>query len=125
MAEGWMRQRWGQEFEVFSAGILAKGIDPRAARVMQESGVDLSQHSSKTLASLGDEPFDYVVTVCGHADESCPTLPARTAKLHMPFDDPPKLTEGMGDDDALPIYRRVRDEIEASVASLPERLSSL
>jgi arsenate reductase len=124
MAEGWARQLWGDRFVVFSAGIERHGLNPRAVQVMDEAGVDISQHVSKTLADLEGVTFDWVVTVCGHADETCPAFPGSTRRLHAPFDDPPKLAAGETDPErALAPYRRVRDEIRAWVAELPERLA--
>lgn len=87
--------------------------------------MDISAQESKTLASLLDAgvSFDLVITVCGHADESCPAFPATTRVVHAGFDDPPKLArEARSDEEALPHYRRVRDEIRTFVEELPETL---
>jgi arsenate reductase len=98
-------------------------LDRRAVKVMAEAGVDMSRQWSKTLEELGPVPFDYVMTVCGHAHEHCPVFPGPTKVVHVGFDDPPKLTRDLPDGEAkLTIYRRVRDEIRAFVATLPDFL---
>jgi arsenate reductase len=123
MAEGWARSLRADVIEPYSAGIEKHGLNPRAVEVMREAGVDITGHVSKTLADLGERAFDVVVTVCGHADEHCPTLPAGTLVVHVGFDDPPKLArEAKTDEEALGHYRRVRDEIRRFVESLPEGL---
>ncbi len=122
MAEGWARHLH-PELEVYSAGIETHGLNPHAVAVMGEVGVDISGQRSKTLADLGDVALDVVITVCGHADETCPVLPGKVRKLHVGFDDPPKLAAGERDPErALDHYRRVRDEIRAFVEGLPGRL---
>jgi arsenate reductase len=94
-------------------------------KVMAESGVDISGHRSKTLDDLEGIEFDYVVTVCGHAHETCPWFPARTAVVHRGFDDPPTLArEAATEAEALTHYRRVRDEIREFILTLPGALSS-
>jgi len=126
MAEGWARHLWPGRIAAASAGIETHGLNPRAVAVMAEAGVDISGHASKTLADLGGASLDVVVTVCGDADETCPTLPGRVRRLHAGFDDPPKLAAGEPDPErALDPYRRVRDEIRAFVARLPETLAAL
>ncbi len=123
MAEGWARHLWPGRLEPYSAGIETHGLNPRAVQVMSEAGVDISAHRSKTLADLRDVSFEVVVTVCGHADETCPAFPGRVRKLHVGFDDPPKLAAQAADPEAaLTPYRRVRDEIRDFVARLPETL---
>ncbi len=122
MAEGWARALRGAEIEPFSAGTVAKGLDPRAVRVMAEAGVDISGQRSKTLADLlasEGTGFDLVVTVCGAAHEACPVFPGRTKVIHRGFDDPPALAEGSESaEEALGHYRRVRDEIRGFVEGL-------
>jgi arsenate reductase (thioredoxin) len=124
MAEGWARALRAGDIEPFSAGTVAKGLDPRAIAVMAEAGVDIGGQKSKTLADLraaGQAEFDLVVTVCGAAHEACPVFPGRTKVLHRGFDDPPKLAEAARNEaEALAHYRRVRDEIRAFVEQLPE-----
>lgn len=123
MAEGWARALKGDVIEPHSAGIEAHGLNPHAVAVMKEAGVDISGQRSKHLDDLRVPPFDVVVTVCGHADESCPTFPGATRVVHVPFDDPPKLArEAKSEEEALGHYRRVRDEIRTFVEGLPENL---
>ncbi|BFR49491.1 arsenate reductase ArsC [Nitratidesulfovibrio sp. HK-II] len=123
MAEGFTRALRGDLFEAYSAGIEAHGLNARAVRVMAEAGVDISGQRSKAVADLPDIPFDYVVTVCGHAAENCPWFPARTARVHAGFDDPPLLARDAPDEEtAMAHYRRVRDEIRAFVLALPGNL---
>ena len=123
MAEGWTRRLKGDVIEPFSAGIETHGLNPLAVKVMAEAGVDIGGQTSKTLAALSDREFDFVVTLCGHARENCPLFPGRARVVHVGFDDPPKLAAGAKSEvEALPHYRRVRDEIRAFVESLPEAL---
>lgn len=123
MAEGWARHLKGEQLEPYSAGIEKHGLNPTAVQVMAEVGVDISGHFSKTLDDLKDVQFDYVVTVCGHANETCPVFPGRAKVLHVGFDDPPRLARAESDPDkAVGHYRRVRDEIRHFVASLPGTL---
>ncbi|MBI5385526.1 MAG: arsenate reductase ArsC [Verrucomicrobia bacterium] len=125
MAEGWARHLKGDVIEPYSAGIEKHGMNPHAVQVMAEAGVDLSKHWSKTVAELGPVQFDYVVTVCGHANEHCPIFPGKVRVVHVGFDDPPKLATGLPDGEAkLAIYRRVRDEIRRFVEMLPQSLTA-
>jgi arsenate reductase len=124
MAEGWARALKGDVIEAFSAGLVAHGQNPKAIQVMAEAGVDISGQASKTLASLGRQDFDAVITVCGHADEHCPIFPGPTRKIHRGFDDPPLLAkDAKTEEEALNAYRRVRDEIKAYILTLPEALA--
>ena len=123
MAEGWTRQLKGETIEPHSAGIETHGLNPHAVKVMAEAGVDISHHRSKHVDELKEVPFDYVVTVCGHANEHCPTFPGRTKVVHVGFDDPPKLAGIAGtQEEVLDCYRRVRDEIKTFIEKLPEVL---
>ena len=123
MAEGWARHLKKERIEARSAGIEARGLDPRAVAVMAETGVDIAQQQSKRVSDLESMDFDYVVTVCGHAHETCPVFPGRTRVIYVGFDDPPKLAEAArSEEEALTHYRRVRDEIRSFVESLPESL---
>ncbi len=125
MAEGWARHLKADVIEPYSAGIEKHGLNPHAVQVMSEVGVDISGHTSKTLADLEGVAFDYIVTVCGHAHETCPMFPGDAKVIHVGFDDPPKLAAGETDPDkALGHYRRVRDEIRAFVQTLPGELSA-
>jgi arsenate reductase len=124
MAEGWARHLKGGAIEPYSAGIEKHGMNPHAVQVMSEAGVDISKHFSKTLDDLAGVTFDYVVTVCGHANEHCPVFPGKSKVVHVGFEDPPKLTKNMDDGEAkLAVYRRVRDEIRRFVETLPASLA--
>jgi len=124
MAEGWTKALKGDVIDAYSAGVEPHGMNARAIRVMAEVGVDLSSHRSKHVDELTDIAFDYVVTVCGHASETCPMFPRETKVMHVGFDDPPQLTKNAkSDEEALPHYRRVRDEIRQFVLTLPQSLS--
>jgi len=126
MAEGWARRLKGDVLAVYSAGIEAHGLNPYAVKVMAEAGIDISHHQSKLVGELLHIPFDYVITVCGHAQENCPVFPGRAVVLHHGFDDPPKLAAGAKtEEESLAHYRRVRDEIRAFVETLPEALFSI
>jgi arsenate reductase len=124
MAEGFCRKYWGHIFNVYSAGTKKHGMNERAMKVMKESEVDISSHYSKTVDELPKVTFDFVITVCDAAKESCPFFPGGKV-VHVGFQDPPALTRDMKDEnEILAIYRRVRDEIEASIKSLPETLGT-
>ncbi len=124
MAEGWARALKGDLIEAYSAGIETHGLNPNAVKVMAEAGVDISGHHSKNVAELKDVPLDYVVTVCGHANETCPMFPGKTRVVHVGFDDPPRLAkDALTEEEALDCYRRVRDEIRAYIETLPESLA--
>lgn len=123
MAEGWTRYLKGDQIEVYSAGVEKHGLNPRAVKVMQEVGLDISNHTSKHVSEVMDIPFDYVVTVCGHAKENCPVFPGKAKVVHKGFDDPPKLAaDAETEEEALAHYRRVRDEIRTYVETLPGSL---
>src|ERR1041385_8053991 len=125
MAEGWARHLKGDSVEACSAGIEKHGMNPYAVQVMAEAGVDISGQRSKTVADLGSIPFDYVVTVCSHANEHCPVFPGTARVVHVGFDDPPALTRQTADgEDKLAVYRRVRDEIRTFIETLPASLQS-
>ena len=124
MAEGWANALKAGMIEAYSAGIETHGLNPSAVKVMAEAGVDISGHLSKTTEAVKDIPFDYVVTVCGHANETCPMWLSGKAKMvHAGFDDPPALAKtARTDEEALGHYRRVRDEIRSFVEKLPDNL---
>ena len=123
MAEGWAQALKGDVIEPHSAGIDPHGMNAHAIQVMAEAGVDISKHSSKHVDDVMYVNFDYVVTVCGQADESCPVFPGKTRVVHVGFDDPPKLAQDAAtEEEALPHYRRVRDEIKTFVSELPDNL---
>jgi len=124
MAEGWARHLKGGALEPYSAGVEVHGLNPRAVRVMAEAGVDISAHRSKHVNELKDIAFDYVVTVCDNARESCPLFPGRAKVVHAGFDDPPRLAKDANtEEETLGHYRRVRDEIRTFVETLPESLT--
>ena len=126
MAEGFARALKGNLIEPFSAGLECHGLDPLAVRVMAEAGVDISAQRSKTVDMLPEMTFDYVITVCDNARETCPFFPAAVRLVHRGFPDPPSLSGGMDSlDDRLNCYRAVRDEIREFVLTLPEALSDV
>jgi len=123
MAEGWARKLKADVIEPYSAGIEKHGMNPHAVKVMAEAGVDIANQYSKTPADLGPIAFDYVVTVCGHANEHCPIFPGPAKVVHVGFEDPPRLTKDLPDGEPkLEVYRRVRDQIRDFVKGLPEGL---
>lgn len=121
MAEGWARQLKGDVIDAYSAGIETHGMNPHAVKVMAEAGVDITSQRSKRVDELRDVKLDVVITVCGHANETCPVWLGQKARVvHVGFDDPPKLARtAKTEKEALGHYRRVRDEIRAFVATLP------
>lgn len=125
MAEGLCRHLRGEQVESFSAGIETHGLNPFAVKVMGEVGIDISGHASKTVDDLDDSALDAVITVCGHANETCPVFPGSTRIVHHGFDDPPRLAaDATSEDEALGHYRRVRDEVRAYIETLPEALTA-
>lgn len=123
MAEGWARHLKGRLIEAYSAGVETHGLNSKAVQVMQEVGVDISAHQSKHVNELRDISFDFVVTVCDSANESCPLFSGQTKVVHYGFEDPPKLSKDLPREDALKIYRRVRDEIRQFIETLPQSLN--
>ena len=120
MAEGWTRQLKGDLIEAYSAGIEVHGLNQLAVKVMSEVGVDISHYRSKHLNEVKNIPFDWVITVCDSANESCPVFPGKAQRYHVGFDDPPKLAKNAKtEEEALGHYRRVRDEIRLFIESLP------
>jgi len=115
MAEGWLKALGGKNFEAYSAGIEAHGKNPRAIEVMREAGVDISHQESEVLDPARLASLDLLVTVCGHADQHCPVIPAACAKAHWPFDDPAK-AQGT-EQEVMAEFRRVRDQIRARIAA--------
>jgi arsenate reductase len=123
MAEGWTRRLKADSIEAYSGGVNPHGVDPRAVKAMAEAGVDISGQTSKHVDVLDDIEFDYVVTLCDNAQQSCPVFPARTKVLHVGFPDPPKLAaDAQTEKEAMTHYRRVRDEIRSFVEKLPRVL---
>lgn len=113
MAEGFLRALAGDRFEVASAGTEARGVNPLAARVMAEAGVDVSAQTSKTLDRFLGAPWDYVITVCDRANEACPIFPGATTWLPWSFEDP-SAARGT-EPERLAVFRRVRDEIKSRI----------
>ena len=123
MAEAFTLHLKGDQIEALSAGVAPKGIDPRATKAMSEAGIDMLTQGSKSLNQVIHMQFDYVVTLCDNAQKTCPSFPGKTRVIHVRFDDPPKLAAtAKGEEEAMPHYRRVRDEIKAFVEKLPESL---
>lgn len=122
MAEGWAKKFAPSDWTIESAGIEAHGKNPRAIAVMAEAGVDIAQQESTRLTSDMLERADYLVTVCGHADENCPVLPPNTRKEHWPLADPARAT---GSEDAImTVFRAARDDIRRRVEELIQRLQA-
>ncbi|MCT4535933.1 arsenate reductase ArsC [Halodesulfovibrio sp.] len=127
MAEGWARHLKGDIMNAYSAGIETHGLNPNAVAVMKEAGVDISSHTSQLLSEFDDIAFDAVVTVCGHAHETCPYFPGNAKVVHVGFPDPPAqakelAAQGASAEEQLNCYRAVRDAIKEYVATLPESL---
>ena len=120
MAEGWARALADDGMVVQSAGIEAHGRNPRAIAVMKEAGIDISQQASTRVDDDMLKSADLVVTVCGHADEHCPLLPAATRKEHWPLDDPARASGN--EDEIMQVFRTSRDEIRQRVEDLLQRL---
>ena len=120
IAEGWAKRLGGADFVVQSAGIEAHGKNPRAIAVMAEAGVDISGQESTKLTDDMLAWADYMVTVCGHADEHCPVLPAHVRKEHWPLNDPAKATGS--EEDIMAVFRAARDDIRSRVEELLHRL---
>lgn len=126
MAEAWTRHLHGASIEAASAGTQPKGLDPRAVQVMAEVGIDIAGQPSKSVSDVLHIPFDYVITVCSDAHETCPVFPGKARVLHMGFDDPPRLAATASTPEAaLAPYRRVRDEIRRFVERLPAFLAEV
>lgn len=123
MAQGWAQHLKNDYIEPYSAGIETHGLNPIAIKVMAEAGVDISTHYSKHLDQLKNIDFDYVITVCDSANQSCPVFPGKTKVIHVGFDDPPRLAkQAKTEEQVLNIYRRVRDQIKAFIETLPESI---
>ena len=124
MAEGWARHLRPGTIEAYSAGVEPHGMNPLAVKAMAETGVDISGQRSKHVRELASVPFDYVITVCDHANETCPVFPGKVKRLHVRFDDPPRLAkEAKTEAQALSHYRRVRDEIRSFIEQIDVAIS--
>jgi arsenate reductase (thioredoxin) len=127
MAEGILRrlskEGGGDAFEVLSAGVNASFVRPEAIQVMSEIGIDISSHRSKSVDEFIGQQFDYVITVCDNAKESCPIFPGAAVRIHQNFEDPP--APGVGDDEfRLAVFRRVRDEIRRWMKGWSKRITA-
>jgi arsenate reductase len=112
MAEGLLRHLAGNKTEVFSAGLIPSYVRPNAIAVMKELGIDISHHRSKSLNEFIDTPFDYVITVCDHAAQYCPTFPGEAKRIHWSIRDPVVI----GDDEAqLEAFRSARDDLKGRI----------
>ena len=120
MAEGWAKWYGQPLFNIHSAGIEAHGKNPRAIEVMKQAGIDISEQESIKVSDEMLKQADLVVTVCGHADEHCPVLPADTKKIHWPLDDPAK-AEG-SEEEIMDIFCTSRDDIRKRVKDLLQHL---
>jgi arsenate reductase len=120
MAEGLLRHDAGDRFDVESAGTKASFVRPEAIAVMREAGIDISRHRSKNVSEFEGQRFDYVITVCDHARETCPVFFGATERLHQSFEDPPPPSVG-SDDERMAIFRRVRDELRTYLRDFAAR----
>jgi arsenate reductase len=121
MAEAWLRQLGGERFTVFSAGLEPHGVNPFTIQVMEETGYDMSDHRSKHLEEfIGKIDFDYLITVCGNADERCPVFPGMGTRIHWPFEDPAAY-QGT-DEEKLAFFQNIRDQIQAKIQDWLEQL---
>jgi len=118
MAEGFARALGADAIEARSAGLDPRGIHPLTPKVMAEKGIDLTMHTSKGFHVADAAAADLVITLCGNADERCPILPGRVKRLHWPLEDPAAATG----EDAIEVFRRVRDEVETHVSDLIREL---
>ncbi|MGQ9559710.1 MAG: arsenate reductase ArsC [Candidatus Oleimicrobiaceae bacterium] len=126
MAEGWARHLKADSLEVWSAGTEPKALDPRAVAAMAEVGIDISNQHPKHVREVMGIVFDYVVTVCDHARETCPLFPGPVKRVHVGFEDPPFLARNAATEgEAMAVYRKVRDQIRTFVESLPESLPQI
>jgi arsenate reductase len=114
MAEGLLRHEAGNRFDVSSAGTHPTQVRPEAVAAMNEIDIDISKHRSKSVDEFAGQQFDYVITVCDNANETCPVFPGNAQRLHWPFEDPAAAIGSEGERTA--VFRRVRDEIRARIA---------
>lgn len=122
MAEGLLRHDGGESFTVESAGVNPSHVRPEAIQAMQEIGIDISGHRSKSVDEFSGQDFDYVITVCDNAKEACPIFPGKTQRIHQSFEDPPP-PGAKSAEETLSIFRRVRDEIRAWLKGFIESAS--
>lgn len=117
MAEGLLRHDAGDRFEVDSAGTKPSHVRPEAIAAMKELGIDISGHRSKSVDEFNGQQFDYVLTVCDNAKESCPIYPGQTTRIHHRFDDPAEVKGS--EEERLAVFRRVRDELREYFRAFP------
>jgi arsenate reductase len=118
MAEGFARVLFGDKYEVFSAGVESHGLNPNAVTAMKEIGIDISSQHSKTVDEVPWKDMDIIITLCGHAAETCPTVPVNTLHLHWGLDDPAK-ARGT-EEKILRTYRRIRDQLHKKIREFAE-----
>jgi arsenate reductase len=123
MVEGLLRHDAGERFEVFSAGTKPSHVRPDAIAVMRELGIDISGHRSKSVDEFTGQQFEYVLTVCDNAKESCPIFPSKTITIHRNFEDP-AVVQG-SEEERFAVFRRVRDEIRDYLRELTQRLPAI
>lgn len=113
MAEGFARHHLGKDHEIYSAGVEAHGLNPRAVDTMKQFGIDISHHESKTLDQLNDIDFDLVITVCGDAHEKCPTYLKKAKIIHHGFIDPAKAVGN--ESEIMKVFTDVAKEIDSFI----------
>lgn len=118
MAEGWAKQQFGNEWDVYSAGIEAHGLNPNAVKAMNEVGIDISKQTSDIINPQILNKADLVVTLCGDAADKCPITPPNVKRVHWGFDDPAK-AEGT-EAEKWAFFQRVRDEVGARIKRFAE-----
>lgn len=110
IAEGYLKHFAGDQSEVYSAGIETHGVNPRAIAIMQEDGIDISNHTSNNIEEYKQIGFDYVITVCDNAKERCPFFPTTAKKVHQNFPDPAKAFGS--EEEIMREFRKVREMIK-------------
>jgi arsenate reductase len=118
MAEGFAKKILGDRFNVYSAGIEAHGLNPKAVKVMKEKGIDISKQTSDVIDPEILNKADYVITLCGDANDKCPMTPPQVRREHWGFDDPAK-AKGT-EEEVMAVFRRIRDEIEERIRRFAE-----
>lgn len=121
MAEGLLRHDGGSLFQVFSAGTQPTKVRSEAIAAMQEIGIDISGHRSKSVREFTDQPFDYVITVCDSAKESCPVFPVKTQSIHWSIEDPAAVRGS--EDERLAAFRRIRDELRERLRAFTQSVT--
>jgi arsenate reductase len=121
IAEGLLRHEAGDRLEVFSAGLHPSYVRPHAIKVMQEIGIDISGHRSKSVDEFAGKEMDYVITVCDHAAQHCPSFPAKTRRIHWSIEDP--VAPG-GEEAQLAMFRRVRDDLQHRLRGFAQEVRS-